>query len=630
MPIIDVVGRKNFRSVFIYVILYLFLIVGGVTMVYPFLLMLAGSTTNDIDYQEYRVVPKYYYDDEALFKKYVSDKYTNPGPNLDFYNQRASEYYLKFQDVKIPKTTGIDASAAKADWNEFMTGLPMIYKTTGFRLVGQLTGKVERMYRKHILNKYGDLKTINTAYGTEYDNVTQVRAPNERLYERGFRYENTNIINEFLDFKNGLPTDCLYPILMEGNLQVVLKRKYDKIEDLNKKYNTNYKNFNEILLSETISGSNIKEDWESFVKTRVPLIYLSLDERSDQIYRKFLEKKYKKIEKLNIIYFSNPKEGYKSFKQLKISNNYENEANNKIFMDILEMIKDKEAAFPAAYIKVKTSEKKFRDFAEKKYKNIDAYNKVYASTFKSFSEVRIPNEINDWFVMKDDSKAIRKNFITRNYTEVIEYIVLHGKAIGNTAFFCFIVILTTLTVNPMCAYALSRFSLSYSNKVLIFLLATMAFPAEVAMIPNFLMLKKLHMLNTYWALILPGLASGYSIFILKGFFDSLPKEFYEAAQMDGAGEMKIFWDITLPLAKPILAYLSLGAFVGAYTAFMFALLVCQDPNMWTLMVWLYEMQSWASSPVLMSALVLSAIPTLFIFLFAQRVIMRGVIIPVQH
>ena len=158
----------------------------------------------------------------------------------------------------------------------------------------------------------------------------------------------------------------------------------------------------------------------------------------------------------------------------------------------------------------------------------------------------------------------------------------------------------------------------------------MAFPAEVAMIPNFLMLKKLHMLNTYWALILPGLASGYSIFILKGFFDSLPKEFYEAAQMDGAGEMKIFWDITLPLAKPILAYLSLGAFVGAYTAFMFALLVCQDPNMWTLMVWLYEMQSWASSPVLMSALVLSAIPTLFIFLFAQRVIMRGVIIPVQH
>ena len=294
------------------------------------------------------------------------------------------------------------------------------------------------------------------------------------------------------------------------------------------------------------------------------------------------------------------------------------------------MIKDKETAFPASYIKIQTSELKFREFAEKKYKNISDYNKVYTSSYKTFEEIRIPCELNDWFDLKENPGKIRMNFITRNYKEVSEYILLHGRAVINTAIFCFIIIFTTLTVNPMCAYALSRFSLSYSNKVLIFLLATMAFPAEVAMIPNFLMLKKLHMLNTYWALVLPGLASGYSIFILKGFFDSLPKEFYEAAQMDGAGEMKIFWDITLPLAKPILAYLALGAFVGAYTAFMFALLVCQDPSMWTIMVWLYEMQIWASPSLLMAALVVSAIPTLFIFGFAQRVIMRGVIIPVQH
>jgi len=631
MPIIDVVGRKSFKSIMIYILLYILLIIGGVTMVYPFLLMLAGSTTNDVDYQEYRIVPKYYFDNEALYRKYVADKYTSPSPNLDLYNMRSSEYYLKFQDIKIPKSSGMDENIIKADWDQFMTELPLIYKATGFRLIGQLTGRVERLYRKHITAKYGTLEKINKTYETEFANGTQVRAPTERLLERGFKYDDNLMMNEYLEFKKNLPNKYMYPVLIEGNYQVVLTRKYNKINAFNEKYNTKFDNFNQILLPETIDGTKFKEDWEIFVKTRVPLIYLTLDARSDSYYQKFLENKYKKIDRLNIVYFpGKAKEGYKTFKQLRIQRNYENETNNKIFTDILEMIKDKDTAFPAAYLKVKTTEIKFREFAEKKYKNIDLYNKVYASAFKSFLEIRVPCEVNDWFLMKADEKVIRNNFITRNYTEVIEYIVLHGRAIVNTAFFCLIVIFTTLTVNPMCAYALSRFSLSYSNKVLIFLLATMAFPAEVAMIPNFLMLKKLHLLNTYWALVLPGLASGYSIFILKGFFDSLPKEFYEAAQMDGAGEMKIFFDITLPLAKPILAYLSLGAFVGAYTAFMFALLVCQDPNMWTLMVWLYEMQSWASAPVLMAALALSAIPTLFIFMFAQRVIMRGVIIPVQH
>ena len=97
-----------------------------------------------------------------------------------------------------------------------------------------------------------------------------------------------------------------------------------------------------------------------------------------------------------------------------------------------------------------------------------------------------------------------------------------------------------MTVNPLAAYALSRYRLSYTPKVLIFMLATMAFPAEVAMIPNFLLIKQLGLLNTFAALILPGLASGYFIFLLKGFFDSLPAELYEAASIDGASELRMF------------------------------------------------------------------------------------------
>ena len=188
-------------------------------------------------------------------------------------------------------------------------------------------------------------------------------------------------------------------------------------------------------------------------------------------------------------------------------------------------------------------------------------------------------------------------------------------------------VLGALTVNPLAAYALSRFRLPYANKILIFLLATMAFPAEVIMIPNFLLVKELHLLNTFAALILPTLGSGFAIFLLKGFFDSLPPELYEAGMLDGASDLRMFRSVTLPLCKPILAVIALGAFTSAYGAFMFALLTCQDPKMWTLMVFLYDFQQSYSLPLIMASLVVSAIPTLIAFLLCQKVILRGIIIP---
>jgi multiple sugar transport system permease protein len=219
------------------------------------------------------------------------------------------------------------------------------------------------------------------------------------------------------------------------------------------------------------------------------------------------------------------------------------------------------------------------------------------------------------------------DFLTRNYVMVIDYIVLHGRAVFVTVIFILAVILTHLIVNPLCAYSLSRYNLRYSYKVLLFLLATMAFPAEVTMIPNFLMLKNFHMLNTFWALILPGMASGFSIFLLKGFFDSLPRELYEAGLIDGASEARMFWKITIPLSKPIFAVIALQSFTSAYGAFMFALLVCQNPKMWTIMVWLYELQITAPKYVTMAALTVAALPTLLVFIFAQNIIMRGIILP---
>src|SRR5437763_7718481 len=205
--------------------------------------------------------------------------------------------------------------------------------------------------------------------------------------------------------------------------------------------------------------------------------------------------------------------------------------------------------------------------------------------------------------------------------------VLEGPYLWKTHFYCGASNLVALTVNPLCAYALSRFQLRSGFRILLFLLATIAFPAEVSMIPGFLLLKKFGMLNTFWALVLPGAASGYAIFLLKGFFDSLPLDLYEAGMLDGASEMTLFTRVTLPLSTPILAVIALGAFSAAYGAFLFAMVVCQDPRMWTIMVHVYQIQVDQPRSVLMAALVLASLPTLVVFIFAQRIIMRGIILP---
>lgn len=229
--------------------------------------------------------------------------------------------------------------------------------------------------------------------------------------------------------------------------------------------------------------------------------------------------------------------------------------------------------------------------------------------------------------VKAHESEIKSEFTSRNYRYVLDYVALNGRALWNTAIFCLLAILIQLTVNPLAAYALSRFPMKATGKILLFLLATMAFPAEVAMIPSFLLLKDLGLLNTFAALVLPTAASGYMIFLLKGFFDSLPSELFESGQIDGAKETTMMFRIALPLSRPVLGYMALIAFMGAYGAFLYAFLVAQDQKIWTLMVFIYQLQNTAPKSVMMAALTLAAVPTLLVFLFAQRVIMRGIILP---
>jgi len=224
---------------------------------------------------------------------------------------------------------------------------------------------------------------------------------------------------------------------------------------------------------------------------------------------------------------------------------------------------------------------------------------------------------------------LRWHFTLRNYSNIMDELLFQGRVLTNTVIFCILALLSALLVNPMAAYGMSRFKLKATYKILLLLMATMSFPPMVTMIPQFVLLRQLQLLNTFIALVLPLVANGYMIFLLKGFFDALLQDLYEAARIDGAGEIRMFFQIAMSLSKPILAVLGLGTFNAAYTMFLYPLLVAPDPDMWLISVWLFQYQQDASSAGVYAAVIIASVPTFMVFLFAQRTIMRGIVVPVE-
>jgi multiple sugar transport system permease protein len=188
-------------------------------------------------------------------------------------------------------------------------------------------------------------------------------------------------------------------------------------------------------------------------------------------------------------------------------------------------------------------------------------------------------------------------------------------------------LLLSLTLQPLAAYALSRFTPPGTWKFILIFMATMAFPPMVAFIPQFLIIKHLDLMNTFIALVMPIAINGYLIFLLKGFFDSIPKDLYEAAIIDGASEITIFWKITMSLSKPILAIVALNTFRMAWMNFMYPLMICPREDMRVLAVWINQFQRSAPTSAIFASILLASVPTMIVFLFTQKTIMKGIAVP---
>jgi multiple sugar transport system permease protein len=194
-----------------------------------------------------------------------------------------------------------------------------------------------------------------------------------------------------------------------------------------------------------------------------------------------------------------------------------------------------------------------------------------------------------------------------------------GVAVGGT--------LLSLLFNSMAGYAFAKLRFGGRDRIFAILIAALAIPGQVGMLPLFLLMRQLGLVNTYLGVLIPSLASILGIFLVRQFALSIPDELLDAARVDGAGELRIFTSVVLPLLRPVLATLAIITFMNTWNDFLWPLIVLTDDAKQTLPVALARLvgEHALDTELMMAGAVLTVLPVLLVFLALQRSYIEGIL-----
>ncbi len=203
-----------------------------------------------------------------------------------------------------------------------------------------------------------------------------------------------------------------------------------------------------------------------------------------------------------------------------------------------------------------------------------------------------------------------------------------ARYVFNSTLLAIAVTLISLLLNSMAGYAFAKLQFPGRNKLFRLLLAALVIPAQVSMLPLFLMLKHMGLINTYWGVIIPGMTSIFGIFLIRQYALSIPDSLLDAARIDGASEFRIYWSLVLPLCKPILVTLAIFTFLGSWNDFMWPLIVLTDNEMYTLPVALANLlgEHVQDTELMMAGAVLTVLPVILVFMILQKHYIEGIMI----
>jgi len=619
MPILNEIGQKSSKGKSLLLMFYFCLSIGALLMLLPFVFMTSGAMKGQYNSGRFNLLPRYLYDDLELYRAWSESKYIR----VDEYNSIAEVAISDFSELDKPSIN----NHAMADYEVFLASQQT---NTHERVLGHVTTSNQNLpennlaFIQYLDEKFAGLENANRELELNMPNWQSLAGAvlQQRVFQRSFVKNESKLMDEFYAFANSANAlDFYYPgVHGQFRSRMILPFSSPDLSSLSELTGLKLNKLSEVHLGRKDGNTWFQQQRSSFIKGFVNARYLKLKNSDQQRtkFRNFLKENFKgELKAAQEIYGS-----IENFDEISFVSSMPNEPAQAVlysaYIEQVAAIKDLNLLGPDIA---------FQNFLEKKYGKLSALNDSWSNDYHSFAEIAIPQSSMDYQYVLTNKTSLRWDLATINVRFIFNYLTTQGRAGWVTFVFCFLTIVSSLLINPLAAYALSRYQLPSTYKVLMFFMATMAFPAAVTQIPSFLLLKDLGMLNTFWALVLPGMANGYSIFILKGFFDSLPSELYEAAQIDGAGEFRMFWQLTLNLSKPVLALIALNSFTAAYGNFMYALLICQDESMWTIMVYLFKLQTEASQPVIFASLLVAAIPTLMIFMSCQKIIMKGIVIP---
>ncbi|MEU9101089.1 carbohydrate ABC transporter permease [Streptomyces sp. NPDC048361] len=203
-----------------------------------------------------------------------------------------------------------------------------------------------------------------------------------------------------------------------------------------------------------------------------------------------------------------------------------------------------------------------------------------------------------------------------------------ARLLLNTLWYAFGALAFQLVLDVAAAYSLSKLRPVFGKAILAMMLATLMIPAAVLVVPQYLTVLdvpifKRNLLNTPWAIWLPSVTNAFNIFLLKRFFDSIPRELLDAASIDGASPLRTLRSVVLPISRPILGVVSIFAVIGVWKDFLWPMLTLPDPTKQTLNVGIYSLAQGVPENWLTAALAMASLPTLLIFIVFQRNIMSG-------
>ena len=234
--------------------------------------------------------------------------------------------------------------------------------------------------------------------------------------------------------------------------------------------------------------------------------------------------------------------------------------------------------------------------------------------FKTLDEIGLES----WIPLK---------FVWSNYPDIFETEgIQFGRWYWNSVYVAASVTFLQILTSSLAAFSFSRLRWPGRDRIFLLYLGTMMLPWLVMMVPNYQLMIKFGIVDTYWGLIIPASFSAFGTFLLRQFMLGIPSSLDEAAEIDGASKWQLYWDVILPLARPGMITLAIFTFIGNYHSFFWPLVMMKSVHRYTLPIGLlfFDSTQGQQTNLLMAAITMSVVPMIVIFVVLQRHLVRGI------